>query len=88
MPKKTPAQAAGIADKQWSLEDVVAMVDKYHEDRRNAAFEAAFAGRWTRPRTVPKSFPSQKPKTPWYLDAQSGGPNPAVRKPGIRYEKG
>ncbi len=26
-------------------------------------------------------------KTPWYLDKDSGGPNPEVRKPGIAYSE-
>jgi IS1 family transposase len=84
--KKTPAQAAEIADKQWTLEDVVEMIERYQTAKVNAAFEAAFEAKWTKPRNVPKSFTPQKPKTPWYHDPESGGPNPAVKKEGIAYE--
>ena len=37
-------------------------------------------------RTEPKAYAPQKPLTPWYLDKDSGGPNPIYRKPGIRYQ--
>jgi len=84
--KSTPAQAAGIADKQWTLEDVVEMIDKHHEEKLNSAFEAEFAMRLNRPRTIPKSYEPCQRLTPWYLDAESGGPNPAVKKPGVRYD--
>jgi hypothetical protein len=84
--KKTPAQAAGIADKQWTLEDVVAMIERFHEAKLAAAFEAAFEAKWTKQRNVPKSFEPRAPLTPWYLEVESGGPNPAIRKEGVAYD--
>jgi hypothetical protein len=89
--KKTPAMAAGISDHQWSIEEVVEMIDAYHETKLNERFEAAFEEKWTRPRNVPKTFkptPKDKIPTPWYLDPESGGPNPAIKKPGIKYDEG
>lgn len=86
--KMTPAQAAGIADHQWTITEVVAMIAEFAKEKEEALFEAAFASRLTRPRTTPKTYEPQTPLTPWYLDPESGGPNPAVKKPGIEYQKG
>lgn len=75
--KMTPAQAAGVSAKQWTLADVVDMIDAYELEQENAAFERAFAMKLTAPRTLPKTYPP-KPKDqiplPWYLDPNSGGP--------------
>lgn len=74
--KKTPAQAAGIADHQWTLEEVVKMVDEYLVSKEAAEFEAAFA-KFDRPRTTPKTFtptPKDQIPLPWYLNPESGGP--------------
>jgi len=40
-----------------------------------------------RPRSPRETYELQAPLTPWYLDPESGGRNPAPedRKPGIRY---
>ena len=85
--KATPAQAAGIADKQWTVEDVVDMIEKNSAQKLEASFEAAFADiRWQQPRKAPKAYTPKQPLTPWYLDPESGGPNPEVRKAGVRYE--
>ena len=82
--KSTPAVAAGVADHQWTLEEVVEMIDAHFTEKENAAFEAAFAGRkvmelggvarLTPFRTSPKTFPPQPPVLPWYLDFENGVP--------------
>lgn len=40
---QTPAQATGVEDHRWTLEEVVAMTDRRQREREEAAFEAAFA---------------------------------------------
>lgn len=85
--KNTPAVMLGIVDRRWTLEDVVDMTDRYLKAKEAEAFEAAFAT--SKFATVPSSqrtWEPQAPKTPWYLDPTSGGPNPAVKKAGIQYE--
>ena len=81
----TPACAAGVASKKWTLEEVAEMIDAYLARRDLDAFEAAFTAKYSKAREGPLTFEPQKPKTPWYLDAESGGPNPAVRKAGVAY---
>jgi hypothetical protein len=71
--KRTPAQAAGIADRQWTLEEVVEMVDAHFVEKLNAEFEAAFAAKYTPARTMPKSYAPVAPKLPWYLDFDGPG---------------
>lgn len=83
--KKTPAQALGIVDRRWTLEDVVEMTDRYLKAQEDAAFEAAFSDFAVKPRAR-MVYEPQVPLTPWYLDPESGGPNPAVKKPGIAYD--
>lgn len=78
--KTTPAVAAGIADHQWTLEEIVEMIDTHFKRKFEAQFYAAFEEKITRPRTSPKSYAPQTPKTPWYLDPNSGG-NPDLEKP-------
>jgi len=78
--KTTPACAANVADHQWTLEEMVEMIDTYFQRKLDEQFEAAFALKFSQPRTMPKSYPPQKPKTPWYLDPESGGP-PTLEKP-------
>ncbi len=41
--KQTPAQAAGLTGDQWSLEDIVRLIQEREEMRTAALFEAAFA---------------------------------------------
>lgn len=86
--KQTPAQALGIVADRWTLEQVVEMTEKYLKAQDDQAFEAAFAKFATRPTAVRTYEPTPKDKlpTPWYLDPQSGGPNPAIKKAGILYE--
>jgi hypothetical protein len=83
--KKTPAQEAMIATKQWTLDDVVVMIEQYQKAKTEAAFEAAFEAKLTKTTNSSDTYEPQTPKTPWYLDPTSGGPNPAVKKPGIQY---
>lgn len=71
--KSTPAVTAGLTDHQWGLDEVVEMIDAYHKRKNDAMFLAAFDAKFTRPRTIPKSFPPRKPKTPWYLDVPESG---------------
>lgn len=71
--KKTPAMAAGKADHQWSLEEVVELIDVHFKMKEEAMFEAAFAERVSEPRTNPKTYTPVAPKLPWYLDPESGG---------------
>ncbi len=80
--KITPACKLGVADKRWTLEDVVAMTAAYAKAQDVLMFEAAFAQKPSSNRT----HEPVAPLTPWYLDPESGGPNPVVRKPGIKYD--
>jgi hypothetical protein len=43
--KSTPAQAAGVANHQWTPEEVIEMVNAYLLAKEEAMFEAAFAER-------------------------------------------
>jgi len=72
--KSTPAVAAGMADHQWTLDEVAEMmVDAHFVAKVEAQFEEAFAN-FTPQRVFPKSYPPQTPKLPWYLDPNSSGP--------------
>lgn len=42
---QTPAQAAGVEEKRWTMADVVSMTERYMKAKDDAAFEAAFASR-------------------------------------------
>lgn len=42
--RTTPAVAAGIASREWTMADMVQMADTYASERQERAFEAAFAG--------------------------------------------
>ena len=54
--KTTPAVAAGVANHVWTMEEVVAMIDRHAEAKVNAQFEAAFAAANITPqRTTPKT---------------------------------
>jgi IS1 family transposase len=83
--KTTPAQAAGIADLTWTVEELVEMVDAFVAEQERVAFEEAFRLKFTSPRSTPKSYAPEARRTPWYLDPESGGPDPVERKPGIAY---
>ncbi len=81
--KTAPAVAAGVTGRIWRLEEVVEMADGYLVEKANAEFEAAFE-RLSKSAPI-KSYAPQTPKTPWYLDPESGGRNPEIRKPGVSY---
>ena len=69
--KQTPAQAAGVTDRQWTMQDIICMMDEHHEAKQAAEFEAAFAARYTPGRATPKSYqptPKANIPLPWYLD--------------------
>jgi IS1 family transposase len=83
--KTTPAVAAGVADKVMSMEEIVEECDAYDVRKLEEAYESAFS-KLTPLRTEPRAYEPQKPMTPWYLDKDSGGPNPIYRKPGIKYQ--
>lgn len=86
--KEAPAVKLGVIAKRWSLEDVVEMTERHLESKTEAAFEAAFEAKFNVTPTARRTYKPQTPKTPWYHDAESGGPNPPAdqRKPGIAYE--
>jgi IS1 family transposase len=67
--KTTPALSAGVADKIWSIEDVVDMADEYWHEKRPVQ-----RPRFYKKRTMPKTYPPQPPKLPWYLDPNQKGP--------------
>lgn len=84
--KTTPAVKLGIVDRRWTLEDVVDMTDRYFKAKEDAAFMAAFES--PKFATAPSSnrvWEPVAPKTPWYLDPESGGPNPSIKKAGVQY---
>jgi IS1 family transposase len=72
--KTTPAVAAKVADHQWTLEEVVEMIDAHFEAKVNAEFEMAFAVKLTPARKFPKSYTPVAPKLPWYLDPNGEPP--------------
>lgn len=85
--KTTPAVALGIVNRKWDLLDVIAMTDEFLRNRENAAFEAAFESKFAVRPLSSLTYEPQKPKVPWYLDPESGGPNPLVKKPGVQYDE-
>ena len=85
--KTTPAVALGVVTRKWDLVDVIAMTDEFLKKREEAAFEAAFASKFSvKPLSV-RTYEPQTPKVPWYLDPESGGPNPTVKKSGVQYDE-
>lgn len=86
---KTPAQKLGVADRKWLVRDVVAMTEGYFKAKEEAAFNTAFtASKFTEQPRAKRTWEPVAPKTPWYHDADSGGPNPLplYRRPGIKYQ--
>jgi len=69
---QSPAVAAGVADKVWSIDDLLAMFDAYR-----AEFHPVMRPKKYKPRsTTPKTFeptPKDQIPTPWYLNPSSGG---------------
>lgn len=76
----------GIVDRRWTLEDVVDMTDRYFKAKEDAAFIAAFESpKFTTAPSSNRVWEPVAPKTPWYLDPESGGPNPSIKKAGVQY---
>ncbi|MEM1294483.1 MAG: hypothetical protein AAGH89_03900, partial [Verrucomicrobiota bacterium] len=42
--------------------------------------------RYKKKKQLPKSYDLTKPRAPWSLDPESGGPNPDFRNPRVSYE--
>lgn len=76
---------ARVSSQVMSMEEIVEMADAYEVRKLEEAYETAFS-KMTPLRTEPRAYEPQKPLTPWYLDKNSGGPNPVYRKPGIKYQ--
>lgn len=80
-----PAVELGLIDEPWKLEDVVEMTERYLKRQQDEAFERAFAEKFsTEPKSL-RTYEPREPRTPWYLDPESGGRNPDKRKPGVQY---
>ena len=87
--KTTPALALGIADRRWTLEDVVTMTDEFLRAQGNLVFEIGLDSQCSTTPTSRRTYtptPKAELLTPWYLDPESGGPNPDVKQPGIQYD--
>src|SRR5207249_3189093 len=61
--KTTPAMVAGVADKIWTVEEMIEMTDEYWSKKRPIQ-----RPRFYRKRMTPKTYLPAPPKTPWYLD--------------------
>lgn len=64
------------------------MTDQYLEKKAREEFDKSFTGTFRiEPRSL-ATYEPQAPRAPWYLDPESGGPNPPAdeRKPGIAYD--
>jgi IS1 family transposase len=61
--KTTPAISAGMADRVWTVEDLIDMVDEYWSKKR-----PVLRPKFYKKRTLPKTYPPEPPKLPWYLD--------------------
>lgn len=71
--KTTPAVAAGVADKIWTVEDLLAMFDAYMAENHPAERPKHYKPR----RTTPKSYestPKDELPVPWYLNPNSEPP--------------
>ena len=67
--KMTPCMEAGVTDHEWSLEEVVTMVDGYFTGKLEAEFNRALDEKFTLLRTTPRSYaPRKQMELPWYLD--------------------
>ena len=85
--KATPAVTLGVTDHRWTLEEVVAMTDRYMRAQEDMKFEAAFESQFSETPRAARVYPQGTPKVPWYLDPESGGPNPIVKKTGVAYDE-
>ena len=71
--KTAPAHEAGVTNHRWKLEEVIEMTDRFTAERDRLAFERAFESKFSAPRSSPKTYAPVAPRTPWYLDVNSGG---------------
>ncbi|MBL9144014.1 MAG: hypothetical protein JNM99_10080 [Verrucomicrobiaceae bacterium] len=63
------------------------MTERYMKAQEDRQFEAAFAAsEFSVKPTAQRVWEPKAPLVPWYLDKDSGGPNPTVKEPGIAYE--
>jgi IS1 family transposase len=71
--KTTPAVAAGVADKVWTIQDLLNMFDAYQAQAHPVQRPKNYKPR----RTTPKSFeptPKDQIPTPWYLNPNGEAP--------------
>jgi IS1 family transposase len=81
--KTAPAVAAGVLEEPMKLEEAIEEFDLY----RATNYPVARLTRY-RKKSERVTYEPQEPLTPWYLDPESGGPNPPadLRKAGVKYE--
>jgi IS1 family transposase len=84
----TPAQKLSVTEKRWIASDVVEMTDTYFKMKEARAFEEAFQSKFNVQPTARRTWEPRKPKTPWYLDPDSGGKDcpQHLRKPDVDYD--
>ena len=80
--KTAPAVEAGVTDSPLKIEELVERFDGYRSENHPIQRPSTY-----RKSTVPKTFEPQTPRTPWYLDPESGGSDPAkdFRKENVIY---
>ena len=81
--KTAPAVAAGVLDKPMKMEEACEIFQEYRE----ANYPVDRPQRYRKTPPKQEIYATQTPLTPWYLDPESGGPNPPhdQRKAGIEY---
>lgn len=81
--KTAPAVKAGLIEKPLTLEF---LCEEFRANREEK-YPVNRPKRYKKRRETPKTYEPAVPLTPWYLDPESGGPNPPAdqRKPGIQY---
>lgn len=79
--RTAPAVEAEVISAPLTMEELVGEFDIYRESK----YPIIRPVRYKKRKTTPKSYDPRSPKTPWYLDPESGGANPEVRKEGIAY---
>jgi hypothetical protein len=67
-----PAVAAEVIEKPITMHQMVDLFD----DFRDQHYPIQRPLRYKKKRDTPKTYAPEIPKTPWYLDPESGGPNP------------
>lgn len=82
--KTAPAVAAGVLEKPMTMLET----SEIFEEWRTVRFPVDRPKNY-RPRTNRQTYEPAVPLTPWYLDPESGGPNPPahLRKAGIQYDE-